>query len=50
MDWRGVFDDILLGKENEGDWGLENFYGMFMWDGMFDLSDWVEGIDFTVDW
>lgn len=49
-DWRGAFDDILPGKENEGDWGLENSYGMFMWDGMLDLSDWAEGIDLTADW
>ncbi|KIS00226.1 hypothetical protein L804_01634 [Cryptococcus deuterogattii 2001/935-1] len=48
MHWRGAFDDILLGKENEGD--LENPYGMFMWDGMLDLSDWAEGIDLTTDW
>lgn len=48
--WRGAFDDILLEKENGVDWGLENPYGMFMWDGMLDLSDWAEGIDLTADW
>lgn len=49
-DWRGAFDDILLGKEHGDDWGLENPYGMFIWDGIFDPSSWAEGVDLTADW